>query len=106
MKKLLLGLAFVTSIPSFAGTGFVEQSSLELKEKGVCELVALKKAISFAMNNKAQDFDVYGFRLVDNDKRHLSPSHYSWYELDIEVNEGPKTIRTLVQKNRLNGDCI
>ena len=69
------------------------------------EAYAIQKLVYFALDNNAK-FDVYLIRLTDNDKRILYQTHYCSYELDVSVNEKSKTIRTVVQKNRLNGECI
>lgn len=106
MIKLFAGLMFLITVSSFAGTGFVDHPSHEIDEVGVCRQTAIDKLIKFANDNGASDIDLSLFRLVDNDKRILNTSHYSWYELDIEISGEIRTIRTLVQKSRIPGKCI
>ena len=107
MTKLLMGLSFLLSVSTFASTSFKDSSLPKIDEKGVCEVHALKKMVAFAMDNKVEDIDVHSFRLVTNDKRALSPSHYSWYELEVMIDNSKVTIGTSVQKNRLpSGECI
>lgn len=106
MTKLLSALIFLSSVSCFASTSFIEQSSSELRGRGVCEVLALQKVISFAMDNEAKIFDVYNFRLVKNDKKLLVSVHYSWYEMDVEFGSEVITIRTKVQSNRVQGECI
>lgn len=110
MKKLLVLSMLLASVSSFAGTGFVETASPDIKdEKGVCTSYGLEKMLVFGSENGVEAVslsELESVRLVDNDRRLLNPSHYSWYEMELRINGEVKTIRTLVQYDRLNKTCI
>jgi hypothetical protein len=106
MKKLMIGIFLLTSLSSFAATRFIDDPSSAINKKGVCEAEAQEKVVSFAQENNANKINLDTFRLVGVDKGALNLVHYSWYELDVEIGDEIKTIRTLVQKNRLSGECL
>lgn len=108
MKKLLFLSMLLASVSSFAGTGFVEHASPAIDGPGVCLEVAMVNMIDYATENGLESVsmsDLESGRLIDNDRRILNPSHYSWYEIDLRINGEVKTVRTLVQYNRLNKTC-
>lgn len=111
MKKLLVLSMLLASVSSFAGTGFTDHpSEVAGIDQGqpVCIEVAMVNMINFAHQNGLNSVkmsDLETARLVGNDRRMLSPSHYSWYEMDLRINGEVKTIRTMVQYNRLNKTC-
>lgn len=110
MKKLLVLSMLLASVSSFAGTAFVETASSDIKDaKGVCTSLALEKMLVFGSENGVEAVSIKeldSIRLVENDRRILNPSHYSWYEMDLRINGEVKTIRTLVQYDRVHKTCL
>ncbi len=106
IAALFFCFLFSFSTVSHAGTGFVSNPSERIQGKALCGALAREKLVWFAnsLENAAAKLD--SFRLIGLDTRAFSLSHYAWFEMDIEINGEPRTLRTLVQFYRIGRRCL